>query len=221
MRSDPNSAGFPDGLSIDEPFFDAFCNRSHACIQAAPAVSWFATWGRDMKPWIVAAGAIAAIAVTEVACAQSAGMSQRVVLLDATGKVAARPLNETLMLVTVAGGIAAPASIRPIYGPDGRPASAWATWQSGGSVLFTSPDCTVGAHVYGSQYAGVRAAAQVQTPGGIVLYVGADGSATTVAIQSVLYETGCAPLTIRQSGLFPVVTSVNLSTAYPPPLSLQ
>ena len=174
-----------------------------------------------MKPWIVAAGAVAAMAVIDVACAQSAGISHPVVLLDATGKVAARPLNETLMLVTVGNGIAAPASIRPIYGPDGRPASAWATWQSGGSVLFTSPDCTAGAHVHGSQYAGVRATAQVQTPAGIVLYVGADGSATTVAIGSVLYETGCAPLTIRQSGLFPVVATVNLTAAYPPPLSLQ
>jgi len=174
-----------------------------------------------MKPWLFAASAVAMIAVTEVACAQSTGVSHPIVLLDSTGKVAARPLNETLMLVTVGNGIAAPASILPIYGPDGRPASAWATWKSGGSVLYTSPDCTAGAHVYGSQYAGVRAASQVQTPAGIVLYVGADGAATTVAIHSVLYETGCASLTIQQNGLFPVVASVNLTTAYPPPLSLQ
>jgi hypothetical protein len=169
-----------------------------------------------MKTWIVAAGLALALTANGVAGAQGA-----IVLLDSTGKVAARPLNETLVLVTVANGMAAPASIRPIYGPDGRPASAWATWQSGGSVLFTSSDCTTGAHVYGSQYAGVRATAQVQTPAGIVLYIGADGAAMAAAIRSVLYETGCAPLTIRQNGLFPVVASVNLSRAYPPPLSFQ
>ena len=67
----------------------------------------------------------------------------------------------------------------------------------------------------------MRAAAQVQTPAGTLLYVGADGAAATVAIESVLYETGCAPLAVRQSGLFPVIATVNLSTAYPPPLSFQ
>jgi pyruvate/2-oxoacid:ferredoxin oxidoreductase alpha subunit len=36
-------------------------------------------------------------------------------------------------------------------------------------VLFTSSDCTAGAHVYGSSYAGVRATTQVQTPAGIML----------------------------------------------------
>lgn len=173
-----------------------------------------------MKPWMVAASAVVAITVT-VASAQGVGSSPPVVLLDATGKLAGRPLNESLMLITVSNGIVAPAAIRPIYDPDGRPASAWATWQAGGSVLFTSPDCTAGAHVYGSQYAGVRATAQVRTPAGIVLYVGADGAAATVAIHSVLYETGCSSLSIRPNGLFPVVASVNLSTAYPPPLSFQ
>jgi hypothetical protein len=174
-----------------------------------------------MRAWLVAVSVAAAITATEVARAQSTDMARPVVLLDSTGKVAARPLNETLMLVTVGNGIAAPASIRPIFGPDGRTASARATWQSGGSVLFTSFDCTAGAHVYGSQYAGVRASAQVQTPAGIVLYVGAEGAANTVAVRSVLYETGCAPLTVEQNGLFPVLATVNLSTAYPPPLSFQ
>ena len=174
-----------------------------------------------MRAWVVAASVAAAITAAGVARSQIADVSRAVVLLDSTGNVAARPLNETLMLVTVGNGIAAPASIRPIYGPDGRPASARATWQSGGSVLFTSSDCTLGAHVYGSQYAGVRATAQVQTPVGIVLYVGSEGAANTVAVRSVLYETGCAPLTVEQNGLFPVLATVNLSAAYPPPLSFQ
>jgi hypothetical protein len=100
-------------------------------------------------------------------------------------------------------------------------ASGVATWHSGGSVLFTSTDCTTGAHVYGLPYAGVRAAAQVQTPAGIVLHVGAIGMAASVAIRSILYDTGCVPVTIQQSGLFPVVTTVNLTTAYPPPLSFE
>jgi hypothetical protein len=125
------------------------------------------------------------------------------------------------MLVTVSGGVVAPAIIRPIYDPDGRTASGLATWQAGGSVLFTSSDCTVGAHVYSSPHAGVRATTQVQTPGGIVLYVGAIGAATSVAIRSILYDTGCASVTVQQNGLVPVLATVNLSTAYPPPLSLQ
>jgi hypothetical protein len=174
-----------------------------------------------MRAWVVAASVAVAITASEAASAQGAGMSRPVVLLDSTGKVAARPLNETLMLVTLGNGIVAPAAIRPIFGPDGRPASALATWQSGGSVLFTSTDCTAGAHVHGSQHAGVRAAAQVETPAGIVLYAGAEGPANTVTVRSILYETGCAPLTVEQNGLFPVLATVNLSAAYPPPLSFQ
>jgi hypothetical protein len=54
-----------------------------------------------------------------------------------------------------------------------------------------------------------------------MLYVGAVGAATTVAIRSILYDTGCAPVTVQQNGLLPVLATVNLSTAYPPPLSLQ
>ncbi len=88
-------------------------------------------------------------------------------------------------------------------------------------MLFTSSDCTAGAHVYGSSYAGVRATTQVQTPAGIMLYVGAVGTASTVAIRSILYDNGCAPVTFQQNGLFPVLAIVNLNTAYPPPLAFQ
>ena len=179
-----------------------------------------------MNAWIVTA-ILAALFASEAVRAQSATATAprppagTVVLMDSTGKIAARPLNETLMLVTVRNGVVAPASIRPIYALGGHAASALATWQAGGSVLFTSSNCTTGAHVYASSHPGVRAAAQVQTPAGTLLYVGADGTAATVAIESVLYETGCAPLTVRQSGLFPVIATINLSTAYPPPLSFQ
>jgi hypothetical protein len=115
----------------------------------------------------------------------------------------------------------APASIRPIYDADGHAASALATWQTGGSVLFTSSDCTTGAHVHGSPHAGVRATAQVQTKSGIVLHVGAVGTATTLPIRSILYDTGCAAVTVREGGLFPVVVTFNLSAVHPPPLSFQ
>ena len=180
-----------------------------------------------MAAWVIAMIVAVALAANGVASAQSAGGTVSspsptpIVLVDSTGKVAARPLNETMVLVTVSSEIAAPALIRPIYDTDGRTASGLATWQAGGSVLFTSSDCTAGAHVYSSPFAGVRATTQVQTPAGIVLYVGAVGPATTVAIQSILYETGCAPVTVRQNGLLPVLASVNLTATYPPPLSIQ
>ena len=125
------------------------------------------------------------------------------------------------MLVTIGSGVVAPASIRPIYGPDGREASGLATWQTGGGVLFTSPDCTTGAYVYSSSRAGVRATTQIQTRAGISLYVGAVGQATTVSVQSILYDTGCAPVVVKQNGLHPVEATVNLDVAYPPPLSFQ
>lgn len=173
--------------------------------------------------------AIVAVALTagRSASAQGAGntelppLSAPIVLVDSTGKAAARPLNETIMLVTLGGGVVAPALIRPIYDVDGRAMSGLATWRSGGSVLFTSFDCTTGAHVYGSPHAGVRATTQVQTPAGIVLHVGDVGVAGTVTIYSILYDNGCAPVTIRQNGLHPVLASINLDSAYPPPLSFQ
>lgn len=172
-----------------------------------------------MKAWIIAA--VVAVAVTANGVARGQNAWPQVVLVDSTGKVAAKPLNETIMLVTIGNGVAAPALIRPIYGPDGRIASGLATWQSGGSVLFTSSDCTTGGHVYSLPHAGVRAAAQVQTPAGIVLHAGAIGPAGTVAVRSILYDTGCAPVTVQQNGLFPVLATFNLDTAHPPPLSFQ
>jgi hypothetical protein len=144
-----------------------------------------------------------------------------VMLIDSTGNAVARALTETVVLVTVESDLTAPASIRPIYGADGRMASGLGSWQSGGSVLFTSADCTVGAHIYSGTYAAVRAATQVQTPEGIVLYAGAIGTSITVDVRSILYDTGCAQVAVRQNGLVPVLATRNLSTAYPPPLSFR
>jgi len=180
-----------------------------------------------MTAWVIAATVAVALTAHEVAGAQGVGAkalpasSSGIVLVDSTGKVVARPLNDTVMLIALGSGVAAPASIRAIYDADGKTASGLATWQSGGSVLFTSSDCTTGPHVYGASIAGVRAAAQVQTPAGVTLYVGAVGAASTLAIQSILYDSGCAPVTVRQNGLHPVVTNVNLTATYPPPLSFQ
>ena len=165
----------------------------------------------------IAAGATA---TATPAMAWQSSPAGPIVLVDATGKVVARPLNDTVMLVSV-DGIAAPASIRPIYGADGRAASGTATWQSGGSVLFTSSDCSTGAHVFSPGNGGLRATAQVQTPDGIVLFVGAIGATTTVAVRSILYGSGCSPVSVQQNGLVAVEASVNLTTAYPPPLSFQ
>ncbi len=178
-----------------------------------------------MTVWFVAAGIAIAVAAKAPVYAQSAippsAPGNAIALVDSAGNVAARPLNESLMLVALDSGLVAPAQIRPIYGADGRADSGLATWHSGGSVLFTSIDCTMGAHVYSSPHAGVRAASQVQTPAGIVLYVGAVGATVTTAVQSILYDTGCAPVTVRQNGLVPVVATVNLTATYPPPLSFQ
>ena len=177
-----------------------------------------------MVPSTIAAIISVALVADGGAGAAVTGLSPRpdpIVLVDSTGKIVARPLNETIVLVTIDGGGAAPALIRPIYGADGRAASGLATWQAGGSVLFTSSDCTAGAHVYASTHAGVRATTQVQTPTGIMLYVGAVGTPGTLVIHSILYDTGCAPVTVRQNGLLPVLSVLNLSTEYPPPLAFQ
>jgi hypothetical protein len=180
-----------------------------------------------MTSWTIAACAVAVLAANVSAHAESTGVAGNsptpttAVLVDSTGKAAAKPLGESIMLVTVGSGVTAPALIRPIYGPDGRAASGLATWQAGGSVLFTSGDCTSGANVYSSSYAAARAATQVQTQAGTILFVGAIGPTTTVSVRSVLYDTGCAPLKIEQNGLVPVVTTINLTTVYPPPLSFQ
>src|SRR2546421_2550958 len=160
-------------------------------------------------------------------CAQPASSNGKsmapapIVLLDSTGKIAARALNDTMMLVTVQAGVVAPAFTHPIYDADGRAASGLATWASDGSVLFTSTDCTSGAHVFSSTHAGVRATSQVATPGGTILFVGAIGTTTTILVRSILYGNGCSPVTVQQNGLIPVVTTVNLTTGYPPPLSFQ
>jgi|SRR5215470_6639914 len=181
--------------------------------------------GIDMKACIVGA-IVAALAASEPICAENTLVSgsplpaHAIALVDSTGKVAAKPLSETIMLVALSDGGTAPALIRPIYGPDGRATSGLATWQSGGSVLFTAVGCAGDAFVYSSSYAGVRGSAQVQTAAGIVLYVGAVGMTTTAAVQSILYDTGCAQVSVRQNGVVPVVTTVNLSSTYPPPLSI-
>jgi len=172
--------------------------------------------------WIAAAAVAAGPVRAQVAVvAPSTTPGNPIVVVDSNGNVAARPLNETLMLVTLGPSVVAPALIRPIYGADGRAASALATWHSGGSVLFTSADCTTGAHVYSPAHPGVRAASQVQTRDGIVLYAGAVGPAITTAIESILYDTGCARVAVSQNGLVPVVATVNLTVVYPPPLSFQ
>ena len=144
------------------------------------------------------------------------------VLVDSNGRIAARALSETHVLVTdPLTRVIAPAAIRPIRGDDGRTASGLATWGSGGSVLYTSPDCSIGAYIYSDSSAGFRAASQVETPSGIVLVIGGIGFATTVTVRSILYDNGCASVTIRQNGLVPVDATVNLTTTYPPPLSFR
>lgn len=156
--------------------------------------------------------------------AQRAGTeaAAAVVLMDSAGNAIARPFTDTTVLVTDAvTGIVAPASIRPVLGDDQRPASGLATWQSGGSVLYTSADCTTGAHVFSNGIVGLRATTQVRTPNGIVLYVGAIGSARTAAVRSIRYDTGCSPVAVQQNGLAPVDVTVNLTTNYPPPLSFK
>jgi len=180
----------------------------------------------DLKALVVVlALAVGVDAVAFAQDASSAGQSSPltpIVLLDSTGKVAARPLTDTMTLVAIsASGVVAPAFIRPIYDADTRATSGLATWQSVGSVLFTSSDCTNGAYIHSFTTAGVRATTQVQMPSGIMLYVGAIGATTTVAVHSILYDNGCSPVTIEQNGLLPVEATLNLTTAYPPPLSFQ
>jgi hypothetical protein len=185
-----------------------------------------AVGGIDVKMLIVAVVVAVAIAGSDAACAQSASvgkstLSAPILLVDSTGKIAAKALNDTMMLITVQPGVVAPAFIHPIYDADGRAASGLATWASDGSVLFASADCTSGAHVFSSTHAGVRATSQVATPEGTILFIGAIGTTTTIFVRSILYGNGCSPVTVQQNGLIPVVMTVNLTTAYPPPLSFQ
>lgn len=166
-----------------------------------------------------------ALVVARVAFAQTfadaAGSATPIVLIDSNGKVAGRALSDTVVLISVERDVVAPASIRPYYDADGGMASGLAAWQSGGSVLFTSPDCTAGAYVHGGAVASVRAASQVQGSSGVVLYAGEIGMPTTVDVRSILYDTGCAPISVRQNGLFAVVAKINLSVTFPAPLSMR
>jgi hypothetical protein len=175
----------------------------------------------DMKMLIVAVTIVVG-AGTAFAETPDTTAAAPIVLLDSTGKIAARPLNDNLVLVTLSpAGVVAPAFIRPTLDEDGKAASGLAIWASGGSVLFASADCTTGAHVFSLGNAGVRATSQVETPAGIVLYVGAIGTTTTIAVRSILYGNGCRAVTVQQNGVVPVDATLNLTTAYPPPLSFK
>jgi hypothetical protein len=176
--------------------------------------------------WSMNAGGLVAAAATIIGMsaavpAQTVGSEAPLALIDSTGKRAATPLGDAVVLVRVTADVRAPAFIRPIYDAEGRTASGLATWAGGGSVLFTSADCTTGPFVHTLVNPGLRAASQVETPQGTMLYAGVIGAPTTIEVRSILYPTGCAALRIRENGLVPVVASVNLTTAYPPPLSLQ
>ena len=152
-----------------------------------------------MKTSMVILATVWTVTVHGVARAETIsaiGPSAAVVLIDSTGKTAARAVSDNVMLVTVHPDVVAPALIRAIHGSDGRAASGWAAWQAGGSVLFSSPDCTMGAHLYSQAHPGLRSTTQVQTPEGIVLYVGAFGIPTTVPVRSILYDTGCSTVTV-------------------------
>jgi len=180
-----------------------------------------------MKRLIVAVTIAVIIGESGSVCAQPASSNGKstppvpIVLLDSTGKIAARALNDTMMLITVHPAVVAPAFVHPVYDADGHAASGLATWASDSSVLFTSADCTSGAHVFSSNHAGLRATSQVETPGGTILYIGAISSTKTVLIRSILYGNGCSAVTVQQNGLIAVDITVNLKTTYAPPLSFQ
>jgi len=164
--------------------------------------------------------AAAFVAAAASAAAQTAS-APSIALVDSRGTTAGRPLTETIAFVMVRDGLVAPAAIRPIYDADARTASGLATWASGGSVLYTSSDCSTGAYISTQMHAGARATSQVDIGGAIVLYVGAIGMPATVDVHSILYSTGCTARTVRQNGLSPVIATLNLTETYPPPLSLQ
>lgn len=180
-----------------------------------------------MKLLIVASVIAVTVGGGRSACAEPASINRTsspsapIVLLDSTGKIAARAFTDTMMLVSVHPAVVAPSFIHPIYDADGRAASGLATWASDGSVLFTSADCSSGAHVFASNHAGLRATSQVATPGGTILYVGAIATTRSASIQSILYGNGCRAVIVQQNGLIPVDLTVNLTTTYPPPLSFQ
>ena len=86
-----------------------------------------------MTAWLIAASVAVALTANGAVRAQStgaAGSSQThnaIDLVDSTGNVAAKPLNETIMLVGVSSGVVAPALIRPIYDADGHIVATAAT----------------------------------------------------------------------------------------------
>ena len=167
---------------------------------------------------VMTAGAFLAAAVAAEAQTASA---PSIALVDSRGTIVGRPLSETIAFVAVRDGLVAPAAIRPIYDADARTASGLATWASGGSVLYTSSDCSTGAYISTQMHAGARATSQVEIGGAVILYVGAIGMPVTVDVHSILYSTGCTARTVRQNGLAPVIATLNLTATYPPPLSVQ
>ena len=169
---------------------------------------------------LTAMTAVVFLAATVAAEAQTASASP-IALVDSRGTLAGRALSETTVLVSVHAGLVAPAAIRPIYDADARTGSGLATWASGGSVLFTSSDCSTGAYISTQAHAGARATSEVETGSGVILHVGAIGMPVTVDVRSILYSTGCTATTVRQIGLVPVIATLNLTATYPPPLSLQ
>ena len=127
-----------------------------------------------MRPLVLAAALLSFGAMAPAGADGTAGpVSTAITVIDTTGSTAARWLSDTSVLVNLTPDIVAPALVRPILGADGRAASGLATWQAGGSVLFTSGDCSTGAYIYSHSGPGLRAATQVETPRGIVLYAGA------------------------------------------------
>lgn len=175
-----------------------------------------------MRPLVLAAALLSVGPSAPAGADGAAGpVSAAITVIDSTGRVAARWLSDTAVLVNLTPDVVAPALVRPILGADGRAASGLATWQAGGSVLFTSGDCSTGAYIYSHSSPGLRAAAQVETPRGIVLYAGAMATPVTVTINSILYDSGCSAVTVRQNGLVAVDATLNLTATYPPPLSVR
>ena len=175
-----------------------------------------------MRPLVLAAALLSVGPSVPAGADGGAGtVSTAISIIDSTGSVAARWLSDTAVLVNLTAEVVAPALIRPILGADGRAASGQATWQAGGSVLFESGDCSTGAYIHSHSGPGLRAATQVETPHGIVLYAGAIAAPVAVTINSILYDNGCSAVTVRQNGLVAVDATLNLTVTYPPPLSVR
>jgi len=149
-----------------------------------------------------------------------------VVYVDATGNVAARLFGAGSGLLTLPGGAAVVVAVASVADANGSPVAGAATWAGGDAVLFTSANCTTGAFVYVySLNPGTRASAQVATAGGVVLYIGAAAPGTSNPVfNSFLTSQGCATQSIAAGSVgsvWPVASALNLSVAYPPPLSVQ